>query len=161
MHIHICTEITTESCLKFAGVAEPWMNTGPQVFPFFMNFPSATISATGFPLVYPEVNNLWRDKSVCGRELDSQTVELALPPPYNHPATLPPCPNWARPSPRGGLARYLLRTAAWSANLCSNLFPVPVSMFSSCQQRLSVGLCHPCTAAVTGSLTGQWHCPTR
>ena len=58
--------------LFFAGVAERFMQTGLQVF---MNFPSATISATEFPLVYPEVNNLWEDKSVCGRELDSQTVE--------------------------------------------------------------------------------------
>lgn len=64
-------------------------------FFFFMNYPSATISATEFPLVYPEVNNLWRDKSVCGRELDSQTVEggwLGTPPPQP-PSTPPPRPN--------------------------------------------------------------------
>lgn len=80
---------------KFAGVSEQWMQTGPWVF---MNFPSATISAAEFPLVYPEVNNLWEDKSVCGRELDSQTVEggwLAGNPPTHppSPSTPPPRPN--------------------------------------------------------------------
>lgn len=89
---------------------------------FFMNFPSATISAAEFPLVYPEVNNLWRDKSVCGGELDSQTVEggwlagwLGTPPPtLPHPPTAttirpstPPRPSFA-PSPCAVLVRYLL-----------------------------------------------------
>lgn len=70
----------------FAGVVELCF--------FCMNFPSATIRAAEFPLVYPEVNNLWRDKSICARELDSQTVEEGwlgfLPPhPYsNHPQPL-------------------------------------------------------------------------
>ncbi|KAK5930173.1 hypothetical protein CgunFtcFv8_026434 [Champsocephalus gunnari] len=63
-----------------------------------MNFPSATISAAEFPLVYPEVNNLWEDKSVFGRELDSQTGEGWESPPNPHL-------NPARPVPPGGLAR--------------------------------------------------------
>lgn len=119
LHTHTHTHTIRRGLHKFffffAGVAERFMQTGLQVF---MNFPSATISAAEFPLVYPEVNNLWEDKSVCGRELDSQTVEggwLGTPPPlYNHsapePLHPPPSapPDWARPLPRGGLARYLL-----------------------------------------------------
>lgn len=121
----------------------------------FMNFPSATISAPEFPLVYPEVNYLWEDKSICGRKLDSQTVveaNMAVNPNPPPPLSLPLAVWWPCTIPS--------RTAAWSANLCSHLFLVTVSMFSSCQRRLSGGPCHPRTTTVTGSLTGQWHSPT-
>lgn len=71
-----------------------WPSSGCRLgLGFFMNFPSATISASQFPLVYPEVNNLWEDKSVCGGELDSQTVEggwLEPPSPQTSNPSNPP-----------------------------------------------------------------------
>lgn len=46
-----------------------------------------TISAPGFPLVYPEVNNWWEDKSVCEGEWDIQTRGEN---PARAPSTMPP-----------------------------------------------------------------------
>lgn len=118
----------------------------------------ATISAPGFPLVYPEVNNWCEDKSVCEGEWDIQTREWkpGYSPLYRAPLSARAWPLavwWPLTPPH--------RTSAWSANLCSDLFLVAVSMFSSCQWRLTGGLSHPCAGTVAGSLTGQWHCPTR
>lgn len=118
----------------------------------------ATISAPGFPLVYPEVNNWCEDKSVCEGEWDIQTRgwKPGQSPLYHAPLSARVWPlvvQWPLTPPP--------RTIAWSANLCSDLFLVAVSMFSSCQWRLTGGSSHPCAGTVAGSLTGQWHCPTR
>lgn len=118
----------------------------------------ATISAPGFPLVYPEVNNWCEDKSVCEGEWDIQTRgwKPGQSPLYHAPLSARVWPlvvQWPFTPPP--------RTIAWSANLCSDLFLVAVSMFSSCQWRLTGGSSHPCAGTVAGSLTGQWHCPTR
>lgn len=118
----------------------------------------ATISAPGFPLVYPEVNNWWEDKSVCEGEWDIQTRGEN---PARAPSTMPPYQPESGPSSFGGPLTPPPRTSAWSANLCSDLFLVAVSMFSSCQWRLTGGSSHPRAGTVAGSLTGQWHCPTR
>lgn len=133
------------------AAARQWMQIGTVGF---MNFPSATISATEFPSMNPEVNNLWEDKSICGGELDSQTVGGWLTPP-----PLPSSFNHLLPTelaPRRVVALH--DTSSDDRLKCKSVFQlVP----GACQHvfllsaAIECGPVSPRTAAVTGSLTGQ------